>query len=78
MLRNTKVWHKIITCVILRDKHYSYMQYNCVFRQVLESCDSIRGTDATVTRLPARTESVEHKLYMQNSPPELLDDYILQ
>jgi hypothetical protein len=27
------------------------MQYNCVFRQVLESCDSVRGIDATVTRL---------------------------
>ena len=63
--------------MLLRDKHYAYMQYDCVFRQVLESCDSIRGTDATVTRLPARTGSVGHKLYIENSPPELFDDYIL-
>jgi hypothetical protein len=78
MLRHTKVWHKIITFVILRDKHDAYKQYDSAFRQVLESCDSIRGIDATVTRLPARTESVGHKLYMENSPPELFYDYILQ
>jgi len=32
------------------------MQYDCIFRQVLESCDSIRGIDATVNMLPARTK----------------------
>jgi len=64
--------------VILRDKHDAYKQYDTVFRQVLESCDSVRGIDATVSRLPARTESVGHKLYMEISPPDLLDDYILR
>lgn len=41
------------------------MQYDCIFGQVLESCDSIRGINTTVTMLPARTESVGHELYME-------------
>lgn len=32
------------------------------------------ATVATVTRLTARTQYVGHKLYMDNSPPDLFDD----
>jgi len=38
----------------------------------------VRGIDAAVTGLTARTENVGHKLYVENSPPELFDGYILQ
>jgi hypothetical protein len=64
--------------VILRDIQQAYMQHDYVFRQVLESWDLMRVTDATVTGPPTRTENVGHKLYMENSPRELFDGYILK
>jgi hypothetical protein len=38
----------------------------------------MRGIDASVIGLTARTENVGDKLYMENSPPELYDGYVLQ
>jgi hypothetical protein len=32
------------------------------------------ATDTTVTALTAGTKNVEHKLYIDNSSPELFDD----
>jgi hypothetical protein len=35
------------------------------------------GIDVIVRRLPARTENVGHRWYIDSSSPELFDGYIL-
>jgi hypothetical protein len=44
----------------------------CVLMEYITHC-----TDATVTRLTARTENAGHRLYMYNSTPELCEDFVL-
>jgi hypothetical protein len=70
-----KLWHK--NYQLCDSKRYRPTYNMTVYAGTDRKCttSAMTATDATVTGLTAKTENVGHKLYMDNSSPELFHDF---